>query len=63
MQHQQKADLSVAEVARIVGCHDNTVRQYEKKGFIKAFRDFNNFRRFTMGEALKLKEIFEIRER
>lgn len=56
-------NLTVAQVARLVGCHDHTVRAYERKGLIRAFRDFNNHRRFTPTEAMKLKQIMEIRKR
>ena len=63
MENNDKADLTVAQVARFVKCHDHTVRSYEKRGFIDAYRDFNNFRRFTLQEAMKLKEILSIRRR
>lgn len=64
MEHDDdRANLNVATVARFAGCHDNTVRQYEKKGLIKAYRDFNNFRWFTLQDAVKLKEILNIRRR
>jgi DNA-binding transcriptional MerR regulator len=57
----ENADLTVAQVADIVGCHINTVKNYEEQGFIKAMRDHNNHRRYRLGEALKLKRIFSIR--
>ena len=56
-----KADLTVEQVAKVVGCHRNTVLNYEKEGYITPFRDHNNFRRYTLQQALKLKKIFEIR--
>jgi DNA-binding transcriptional MerR regulator len=54
-------DLTVAEVAQIAECHRNTVLRYEDKGLIKSERDFNGFRRFSLGEALKLKTILSVR--
>jgi len=63
MEHNDRANLTVTQVARFAGCHDHTVRSYEKRGFIKAYRDFNNFRRFTLQEAMKLKEILSCRRR
>lgn len=63
MEEEQKANLTVAQVAKIAGCHVHTVKAYEEKGYIKAFRDFNGFRRFTESEALKLKRLMEIRKR
>lgn len=58
-----EANLTVAQVAKIAGCHRNTVLNYEKQGYIKAFRDHNNFRRYTMQDAIKLKEILSVRRR
>jgi DNA-binding transcriptional MerR regulator len=55
------ADLTVSQVAEIAGCHPRTVLNYEKKGYIKPFRDNNNFRRYTKEDALKLKQLLEIR--
>ena len=58
-----EANLKISEVAKIVGCHINTVLNYERRGFIKPLRDNNNFRRYPLQEALKLKEIFSVRIR
>ena len=54
--------LKVSDVAKIVGCHRNTVLRYDQKGVIHSMRDNNNFRRYSIGEALKLKEIMSFRE-
>lgn len=56
-----EANLTVEQVAKIVGCHRNTVLNYEKEGYIRPLRDNNNFRRYTLQQALELKKIFEIR--
>ena len=56
-------ELTVSQVAKIAGCHSNTVLNYERKGYIQALRDSNNFRRYPLAEALKLKEILNIRTR
>ena len=56
-------DLTVSQVAKIAGCHINTVLNYEQRGYIQAMRDNNNFRRYPLAEALKLKEILGIRRR
>lgn len=56
-----EANLTVSGVAQIAGCHRNTVLNYEKRGYLKPLRDNNRFRRFSMKEALRLKEILEIR--
>jgi len=57
----QTQDLLVQEVARIADCHRNTVLRYEQRGFITASRDLNGFRRYSLEEALKLKELLERR--
>ena len=57
----EKVDLIVQEVARIADCHRNTVLRYESRGVIRGKRDLNGYRRFTLGEALKLKEILSTR--
>ncbi len=50
------------QVAKIANCHRNTVLKYEREGFISSLRDNNGFRRFTKQDALKLKQILEIRK-
>lgn len=56
-------ELTVSQVANICNCHFNTVKNYTNHGFIQATRDNNNFRRYSLQEALKLKEILSIRKR
>jgi DNA-binding transcriptional MerR regulator len=56
-----KWNLTVVEVARIADCHRNTVLRYESRGLIRGKRDSNGYRRFTLGEALKLKKILSTR--
>ena len=56
-----KYNLTANQVAKIVGCHRNTVLRYEKEGYITSMRDNNNYRRFSNQDALKLKEIVSIR--
>ena len=56
-------DLTVAQVANIADCHLNSVKNYTKRGYIEATRDVNGFRRYSLAEALKLKEILSIRRR
>ncbi len=50
-------DLTVGELAELVGVHKNTVRNYCAKGLITPLRDRNNWRRFTVTEALRFKEL------
>ncbi len=57
-----KYDLTVKEVAGIVGCHRNTVLRYEKDGYVSPMRDKNNFRRYSLQQALELKKILNLRK-
>jgi len=57
----KEKDLTISDVARIADCHINTVRNYERRGYIKPTRDNNNFRRYSRQDAMKLKEILNIR--
>jgi DNA-binding transcriptional MerR regulator len=54
-------NLTVEQVARVAKCHRNTVLRYENEGYLSPMRDNNNFRRYTEQDALKLKQILEIR--
>ena len=56
-----KAGLTVAQVAQIANCYRNTVLRWEAKGVIHAKRDINGYRRFSLTQALKLKEIITSR--
>lgn len=56
-----KTNLTVEQVANIAGCHRNTVLNYEKHGYLTPLRDHNNFRRYTLQQAKKLKSLLEIR--
>jgi len=56
-----ETNLTISDVARIAECHINTVKNYEKRGYIKSLRDNNNFRRYSQQDAIKLKKLLEIR--
>jgi DNA-binding transcriptional MerR regulator len=54
--------LKVGEVAKFVPCSIGTINNYIKQGFIKEpLRDKNGHRRFTKSQAVRLREIFNIR--
>jgi len=57
-----KTDLTVDQVAKVAGCHRNTVLNYEKRGYIKTMRDNNNFRRYSLQDAIKNKKLLTIRK-
>jgi len=47
--------LKVAQAAKKLGCHPETVRRLERRGVLKAKRDYRNFRVFDLDEILKVK--------
>jgi len=54
-------NLTVEQVATVAGCHRNTVLRYEREGYISPMRDHNNYRRYSRQDAVKLKELINIR--
>jgi len=52
-----QTDFTVKELADLVHCHPNTVRNYHRRGLITALRDRNNWRRFPVTEALRFKDM------
>jgi DNA-binding transcriptional MerR regulator len=48
--------LSVSKTAEVLGCHPETVRRLERRGLIKAKRNFLNHRIFDSEEVRELKE-------
>jgi DNA-binding transcriptional MerR regulator len=57
-----KYDLTTEQVARIAGCHRNTVLRYERNGYLNPMRDNNNFRRYSLQDAIKIKKLLSIRK-
>ncbi len=47
--------LSIGEAARELGVSDQTLRTWEKKGFIKAVRLPSGYRRYTVEEIERMK--------
>lgn len=47
--------LLIHEVAKKLGVHVNTVRKWEREGFIKAKRNYRGYRVFEEEEVLKAK--------
>jgi len=54
-----KTMLTVRDTARLLGVHENTVRNWEQRGLLRAARLPSGFRRFDPVEVEKLRaEIF-----
>lgn len=53
------AFLKVKEAAGLLGVHENTVRNYERDGKLKASRDYRNYRLFDASEVLRFKILRE----
>jgi DNA-binding transcriptional MerR regulator len=47
--------LTVSKAAKELKCHPETVRRLERRGVLKAKRDYRNFRVFDLGDVLKVK--------
>ena len=47
--------LGVKEAAKVLKVHENTVRNLERDGKLKAYRDYRNYRVFNEADVLKLK--------
>lgn len=46
--------LSISEAADLLSIHPDSIRRWEKKGLIKAFRNENNHRVFSLGEIQRV---------
>jgi excisionase family DNA binding protein len=55
MQEGVMNDITVGEAAKILKCHPDTVRRYERRGQLKAKRDYRGFRIFELEEILRVK--------
>jgi DNA-binding transcriptional MerR regulator len=51
--------LNVSAVAEILKCHPETVRRLNRRGLLKAKRNYRNFRIFDLKEVLKAKKQLE----
>ena len=51
-----EAKLLVSDAAKVIPCHPDTLRRLERKGQIKAVRDYRGFRMFRLEDLLKLRE-------
>jgi excisionase family DNA binding protein len=48
--------LTVKEASKILGVHENSVRNLDRKGLIKSYRDHRHYRMFDLNDVLRLKE-------
>jgi DNA-binding transcriptional MerR regulator len=56
-----ETDLTIGQVAALVHCHPQTVRNYCGRGLICPKRDKDNYRRFSMNDVEKMKRILSAR--
>ncbi len=54
-------DLRISEAAKLISVHVNTLRNFERRGLIKPLRDHNGWRRYSVEETLKIKELVNLR--
>lgn len=50
-----EAKLLISDAAKVIPCHPETLRRLERKGHIKAIRDYRGFRVFKLEDLLKLR--------
>lgn len=48
--------LTVAKAAEVLNCHPETIRRLNRRGILKAWRDYRGFRIFNLEEVLKVKK-------
>lgn len=52
--------LSISQISKLLGIHEQTIRNYERKHLIKPRRNKNNFRCFTREDVLKISVIIKL---
>jgi len=48
--------ITVSKAAEIVNCHPETIRRLDRRGILRAKRDYRGFRIFRMEDLLNLKK-------
>jgi DNA-binding transcriptional MerR regulator len=56
---EQKQFYSVSEAAEILGCHEDTVRNYDRRGVIHPQRNSYGKRFLTDEDIQKIRELME----
>ena len=51
-----KTTLLVSEAAQLLKAHPESVGRWERRGVLRAKRDYRGFRVFDLAEVLRLKE-------
>jgi MerR family transcriptional regulator/heat shock protein HspR len=52
--------LKISDVTKILGIHEQTIRNYERKHLIKLKRDNQNFRCFNKEDILRISVIIKL---
>jgi len=55
----KKNGLLITEAARVLGLHPETLRRWNRKGWLKSRRNYLGYRVFDRQEVLKIKERLE----
>lgn len=48
--------FTVSQAAKVLACHPDTIRRLDRKGIIKAKRDYRGYRIFKKEEIYRLKD-------
>ncbi len=52
--------INIGDVSKLLGIHEQTIRNYERKHLIKPKRDKSNFRCFTKEDILRISVIIKL---
>ena len=55
----KRDNFLIAEAAKILGLHPETLRRWDRKGWLKSKRNYLGYRVFDRQEVLKIKERLE----
>lgn len=56
----EKKYIKIGEAAKLINIHEQTIRDYERKGLIKIQRSENNTRLFSKAELIKIEIIITL---
>jgi excisionase family DNA binding protein len=48
--------LTVKQASKILGVHENSIRNFDRRGILRSYRDHRRYRLFELEDVLKLKE-------
>jgi DNA-binding transcriptional MerR regulator len=62
-QNSKTEGYRIGEAAEMMGVCPNTLRNWDKKGFLVAMRNYRNHRLYSLGEIIRIRELMGYRKR